>query len=82
MLPRFLSILLVIGTQALFVVGQDFAPPGLLVRDPDTILQPRRGRPADEDADDAADNPKLIRGLLRVRQDSCPSGYAVCNDEG
>ena len=82
MLPRLLSVLLVIGVQVIFVVGGDFATPEVLSRDPDTILQPLSGRPADEDSDGAVDNPRLIRGLLGVRQDGCPIGYAVCNDGG
>lgn len=83
MLPRTLSILLVITIQVIFAVGHHFGPAGVLIdKDPDAILQPLGGRPADEDADDAVDGSKVIRGLLDVRQDSCPSGYAVCNDGG
>ena len=83
MLLRILPVLLVIGIQASFAVGQDFVSAGTLaVKDPDTILQPLSGRPADEDADEAADDSKVIRGLLGIRQDSCPTGYAVCNDGG
>jgi len=83
MLPRFLSIILVIWIQAIFVVGQEFAPPEILAaKDPDTILQPLAGRPADEDTNEASDNPKVIRGLLVARQDNCPNNYAVCNDGG
>ena len=83
MLPRFFPILLVVGIWAIFAVGQDFVPAGtLVVKDPDTILQPLSGRPADEDVDEAVDDSKVIRGLLGVRQDSCPIGYAVCNDGG
>jgi len=83
MLPRFLSILLVIGIQAVFVAGQDFAPPEILAaKDPDNTLQPLVGRPADEDAEGVVDNPKVIRGLLGIRQNSCPNNYAACNDGG
>ena len=83
MLSRFLSILLVIGIQAVFVAGQSFAPPEILAaRDPDTILQPRAGRLADEGADDAVNDSKVISGLLGIRQDSCPTNYALCNDGG
>lgn len=83
MLPRFFPILLVVVIQAVFGAGQDSVHAGTLaVKDPDTILQPLSGRPADEDVDEAADDSKVIRGLLGIRQDSCPTGYAVCNDGG
>lgn len=81
MLPRFLSVILVIGIQVIFVVGQEFAPQEILAaKDPDTVLQPLAGRPADEDMNEASDNPKVIRGLLVARQDGCPNNYAFCND--
>ena len=83
MLPRFLSILLVIGIQATSVVGQEFATPEILAaKDPDTILQPFVGRIAKDEADEAGDNPRVIRGLLFVRQDNCASNYAACTDGG
>jgi len=83
MLSRFLSIILVIGIQAIFVVGQDYAPPVILTADdPNIIFQPLAGQFADKNADDAIDNPKVIRGLLVMRQDKCPIGYAMCNDGG
>ena len=83
MLPRLLSVILVIGIQSIFVVSQDFAPPEIpAANDPDTIFKPLAGRPADEDVDEAFDNPKVIRGLLVIRQDSCASGSAACNDGG
>ena len=83
MLPRFLSILLVIGVQAVFVVGLDFGAPEMLAaKDPNTILQPLSGRPTDADAEKATDGSKVIRGLLGVRQDSCPTHYSACSDGG
>ena len=72
-----------IDIQAVFVAGQDFAPPEVpAAKDTDNTLQPPVGRPADEDADGAVDNPKVIRGLLGIRQNSCPTNFAACNDGG
>ena len=83
MLPYFLSILLVIGIKTILVVGQEFAAPEILAaKDPDTIFRPLLGRIAKDEADEAVDNPRVIRGLLTVGRDSCPSNYAVCPDGG
>lgn len=83
MLLRLLSVLLVVGVQVVFVVSQDFAPPEILAaKDPDTVLQPLGGQRANEDADDAVNGSKVIRGLLGVRQNDCPTNYAACTDGG
>ena len=72
-----------IGIQTILVVGQEFAPPEILAaKDPDTILQPPLGRIAKDEADEAVDNPRVIRGLLFIRQESCSFNYAACTDGG
>ena len=72
-----------IGIKTIFAVGQEFAAPEILAaRDPDTIFQPLLGRIAKNEVDEAVDNPRVIRGLLIVGRDSCPSNYAVCPDGG
>jgi hypothetical protein len=79
MLPRFLSIILAIVAHAVFAIGQDFASPEILAAgDPDSILEPLAGRPADQAVDGAVYESKVIRGLLGRRQGGCSNNYFVC----
>lgn len=62
--------------SANFVVSQ-FAKPDILVDyDPDTTLQPKKGDMQNQDGKDS----HVIRGLLRVRQDTCQTGYSQCTN--
>lgn len=76
MLPRLFFILLAIMIRAVLIIGQDFAPPEILVADPDSVLEPLAGRPADPN--EAVDESKVIRGLLGRRQTSCSSNFFAC----
>lgn len=76
MLPRFLVILFPLAIHAIFAVGQDFAPPDILVSDPDSVLEPLAGQPAGPY--EAVDNSNVIRGLLGRRQTDCSGSSFAC----
>jgi hypothetical protein len=76
MLLRCLAIILAAVAQAIFVTGQDFAPPEILAADSDSVLEPLAGLPTD--AYEAVDTSKVIRGLLGRRQLGCSSSYFAC----
>lgn len=76
MLPRFLAIFFPVVIHTIFAVGQDFAPPDILVADPDSILEPLAGRPTDPY--EAVDNSNVIRGLLGRRQTDCSGSSFAC----
>jgi hypothetical protein len=82
---RFASIFAVAG---ILVVAADdqpqSAPPELLSSggDSDTLLIPYVGSPVR--TEDAVDDTKVIRGLLRraIKRQTCNAGYGLCNDGG